>query len=334
MSSDDMTRDRLTESNSYFKSLLDLVPSNVYFDSDSKLKLASDRAKQDSNNPKTLRRIRFDPDAPNTTSELQKVIPNLPEVEDDDDTDEKLEVKTKFSQLARETTADKEKTKENGRKRKTSTSQENDSKSEIIACSPAKQVKQQSTKVKSILKEAKQKPTENGSESASDEKTDQEKSGDTSENEAKASLTSRNKLNPEQLREKLRVRIAELQAKRQKGMTPEEFLESKKLRRKASKLKLKQKRKEAKKLKVSVEKQKKNSDSKVNGVTEVDPNLNKSNNNKLLFSKFQFSEQAKKPKNKEKKPKSYKELYQKVAFYINASQRVGDHVLYISSFSL
>lgn len=66
-------------------------------------------------------------------------------------------------------------------------------------------------------------------------------------------------------------------------------------------------------MKLSVEKQKKNSESKMNGVSEVEPGQNKNNSNSMVFSKFQFSEQARKPKErKQKKPKSYKELYMKV----------------------
>ena len=138
-------------------------------------------------------------------------------------------------------------------------------------------------------------------------------SGDASKRASPATVTTR--FHPDQLREKLRSRINELQNKRQKGMTPEEFLESKKLRRKESKLKLKQKRKEAKKLKLSIEKQAKNSAKKLNGVSEIQPSTSdvKSANSNIVFSKFEFSEQAKKPKDKKaKKPKSYKELYEKV----------------------
>lgn len=126
------------------------------------------------------------------------------------------------------------------------------------------------------------------------------------------------KLSPDELREKIQMRIQDLKAKRMHGMTPEEYLESKRLRRKASKLKSKQKRKESKKLKLSVQKQAKNNQSKVNGVAEVKPETNSLNfgSTNMVFSKFEFSEQAKKPKDKQpKKPKSYKELYDKVGHY-------------------
>lgn len=293
------TGSEINELNSFYRTLLDLVPSSLFFDADTSQKISSHRHKQDgllSNeahiHKRNSKRSKFDPEVPSTTSELQKILPTLPDV----DTNEGVP--------------------ENKPKNKTATKRANGLISTpntlfvtVVNSDDDKdddETERESGKSKKKRRKSQKEDLE--IKSAIHSESSEDRSGETSGSEL-----LQNRPNPDDLREKLRERIAELQAKRQKGMTAEEFLESKRLRRKESKLKLKQKRKEAKKLKLSIEKQKKNSESKMNGVSEVEPGLNKNNSNRIVFSKFQFSEQARKPKeSKQKKAKSYKELYMKV----------------------
>lgn len=287
----------ITVLDSYFKDLLDLVPASIFFDAEANQKISAHRNRQDGLSANEVhkrisKKFKFDPEAPTKTSELQKIVPTLSGVAVDADgmlngsEPKKSHVAHRPNGLSAQShrvpvtivnhgdEADSETERETGKiKKKKRKIQSNNSITEKVT------------------------PPETESE---------DKSGETSGSEL-----IQGRPNPDQLREKLRARIAELQSKRQKDMTAEEFMERKRLRRKESKLKLKQKRKEAKKLKQSVEKQKKNSESKMNGVSEVEPGQN--NRSNMVFSKFQFSEQARKPKeNKQKKPKSYKELYMKV----------------------
>lgn len=290
-------RSSVLETNNYFQGLLDLVPSSVFFDLESNQKLSAHQgAKTDSHDGKNFlrgsskkasRHLRYDPSIPNKTSELQKILPQLSDSE------------PSHHNHANGLPGRKRKTSQNFDGKRNRDSGEADSSDK---------------KVKNA--------NDTDDEYMSDmESAEEDNSGDGSSREYLKPDVSAPKvrLNPEQLREKLQNKIAELQAKRQKGMTPEEFLEAKRLRRKASKLKLKQKRKEAKKLKLSVEKQTKNSISKLNGVSEVPPGETNTSNG-VVFSKFEFSEQAKKMKaNKSKKPKSYKELYEKVLHPMNVA---------------
>lgn len=293
------TTKHITVLNSYFKELLDLVPPSMFFDAEASQKINAHRNKQDGLtanevHKRASKKFKFDPEAPSKTSELQKIVPTLSGVTLDTDGLQNGS-ESKKSRIAHRL---------NGISSHTvpvtivNSNDETDSESETEKETDKRKRKKHKNQT-NVSGEERVTPPETESE---------DRSGETSGSEL---VNSRP--NPDQLREKLRARIAQLQSKRQKDMTPEEFLERKRLRRKESKLKLKQKRKEAKKLKLSVEKQKKNSESKMNGVSEVEPGQNKNNSNSMVFSKFQFSEQARKPKErKQKKPKSYKELYMKV----------------------
>lgn len=310
MSENDSTEASLLATNLYFKQIFDLVPPKAFFDAESKKKIAKHKnicaengTQEGKNNKQKRKKAKLDPSQATTTTDLQQLLPDLDHLNSDAEGDgmekENSEeipngVVKNFSKLLLKSSTAPSKTSKNKFSPPTSNSKALEEGSDEHGSS---------------------KPTQdmehmNGS-------GGEDYSSGSSAIPSPGHIAEKPRLNPEQLREKLRGRIKELQSKRQHGMTAEEFMESKKLRRKESKLKLKQKRKEAKKLKLSVEKQAKNNQNKVNGVPDIKPQTeanNINNSSKMVFSKFEFSDQAKKPKDrKQKKPKSYKELYDKVS---------------------
>ncbi|XP_067936309.1 surfeit locus protein 6 homolog [Watersipora subatra] len=320
---------KLTATNLYFKNLIDLVPPQAYFDVESKEILSNHKVSceisqangkklkthTDRKNEKHLnKKAKLNPKTPTKTSELQQILPQLKE--------QTANVAIS-SDLLRSSTDSSVTVSQRGDKQKAPPALHSN---RVENCNG--DVENAATKAK--LKRTKQvaKHLDNAetneetatavlidaSNSSPDENfilTEADSSGTVSKHSPAGTVDK--KLHPDELREKLRARILELQQKRQKGMTAEEFLESKKLRRKQSKFKLKQKRKEAKKLKLSIEKQAKNNQQKLNGLSEVKDDAKASGASSIVFSKFEFSEQSKKPKEKKiKKPKSYKELYEKV----------------------
>lgn len=329
--------DSLKQSNLCFKNILDLVPANAFFDADSNQKISAHQSseatkavkhKSNQGDKVKAKKVKYDPSQPLKTSELQQLLPTLNGLgETDDEKDATLEEESEADDAEEDSEPeDKEEIKTNNGKVKKAKKLP---KINNIHPSVNGGKHKLDTPVDSDLADT---SGLNGDIDTEQADTPAKKSKRTvdatsSENSSGPSpLTIQPQLDTDQLREKLRARISELQAKRQHGMTAEEFMESKKLRRKESKLKLKQKRKEAKKLKLSVEKQAKNSQNKLNGVSEVksDPDKNANNNNKMVFSKFQFSEQAQKPKDrKQKKPKSYKDLYEKVCTLVLVQKRIS-----------
>lgn len=316
-------RDSLAATNVYFRNLIDLVPAQAYFDTESN-EILSNHAKEtllsqsdstskahlpDVKNEKRLnKKARLNPAQPTKTTELQKILPQLQAASEANIHDSKsaslLNSNCNIngdSSAARVVRTGSEDSKASKKRKLSSRNQSSgDSNLEVkaaVATTPSKI----------------NKTGDGGKDTLDSEFSTSSSDGSKAPSPAATSV----KLDREQLLQKLQAKRTELQAKRRKGLTVEEFFESKKLRRKESKLKLKQKRKEAKKLKLSIEKQAKNSQHKLNGVSEVKPDNDsaKAPANGMVFSKFQFSEQAKRPKDrKQKKPKSYKELYEKVSY--------------------
>ena len=356
MGTKDTFTDNLKASNCFFKSIIDLVPPGAFFDADANQKItahhaavAQKDASQNSKHGEKLKqkKVKFDPNHPSKTSELQQLLPTLNdesgEESDGDEGGELGEAGSSSEDNDEENSATKD-SRDVSVKKTVKPTKLNNVHPAVVSDSPSTSAKKKlNMKAKKHKLLANDKPILGGEDSnnkatnsnfggmngdidhadhsgpASSKKVKLSKSNEptytSSENSSGPSpITVQPRLDTDQLREKLRARITELQAKRQHGMTAEEFMESKKLRRKESKLKLKQKRKEAKKLKLSVEKQAKNSQNKLNGVSEVkkDPDENANNNNKMVFSKFQFSEQAQKKRKDKKQKKSYKDLYEKV----------------------
>lgn len=334
----------VTTTNVYFKKLIDLVPPKAYFDAESNAILSNHSKEHESvksvkdsnkvvgdnnNNEKRLtKKARLNPTQPTKTTQLQQILPQLKHIESLTPSVRRnsnsgglggstLAVTSNGECIATDishSSTDLTHSKKDSRNVKgADTLNPKTTKSHRKDTVRSSKISQPAEVVNNV---ANDNNDDFVNDSSSMPTTEGEPSGTNSDSSKVPSpATAGTKLHPEQLREKLRARILELQSKRQRGITPEEFLESKKLRRKESKLRLKQKRKEAKKLKLSIEKQAKNSQKKLNGVSEVKPDdeAKVSSNGNMVFSKFQFSEQAKKPKErKQKKPKSYKELYEKV----------------------
>lgn len=359
MNAEDKANDtsRLTATNSYFKTLFDLVPAKAYFDSDSNKAISnyalnsSSRSADNSSkvvkqHGKLSKRFKLDPSQPTKTSELQQILPALRLSEQAGQKQNGLNGGDQLSS----TQSGKKKVINQRLKPDKNSASVTPALSNDVASSKDNNIDPVDTKNTEYDDSHKSKGSERlnsvsgcNSTSTPHIKHDKNKLSNGLSDSASSNESSKvpspaaninSKLNPDQLREKLRTRIESLQAKRRHGMTAEEFLESKKLRRKESKLKLKQKRKEARKLKLSVQKQAKNSSNKLNGVSEVKPEVkanvaNTNGDNSMVFSKFQFSEQAKTRKDKKhKKPASYKELYEKVCcishfFVLNEINRIG-----------
>lgn len=353
MGSKDTFTESLKASNCFFKTIIDLVPPGAFFDAEANQKISAHQtavaqkdASKKSNHSERLKqnKAKYDPSHPTKTSELQQLLPTLngnagEESESDEGGQSEGGEEHDEKSIQKATPGSKNSTSLISKKLSATPKKVNNIHPHADSSASAKKTKGKKQKhladdklsnsevSDSVSTQLNSAGMTNGDIGHDDDPSEPSKkklkpgqnneTTSSSENSTGPSpITVQPRLDTDQLREKLRTRINVLQAKRQHGMTAEEFMESKKLRRKESKLKLKQKRKEAKKLKLSVEKQAKNSHNKLNGVSEVkkDPEENANNNNKnMVFSKFQFSEQAQKKRKDKKQKQSYKDLYEKVS---------------------
>jgi len=322
-------RESIKDNDAYFTAFINSIPSSVYFNDQAARKISraqSQKAAEEGQlgplastgevSQKWMnKRAKFNPNTVVTTSEMQALHARLP-----DDSGDKLELELLSGEQSEESELDGETSDgevviqddtKGVKSRKRSAASEESEESGVVSSESADE-KEKEASTKPPIKVAKKVKRMKDAQSLITN-GHVEKHEPTLKPKARSEIPNQ-RLSTEQLREKLRARIESLQAKRFNDLSAEEYMEKKRLRRKESKLKLKERRREAKKLKVSAAKQRKQESAKLNGVAEIEPTKSTDNKNKMVFSKFEFSNERKeKKKEKLNKPKSYKELYEKVS---------------------